>query len=92
MDTNNDSKFIGSFAASLRYWRTGLDPDPNGADRLHVSGCIPQLEIDAVTSFVNKGRTLYQIVYRLPLVKRSFSLITDMVMRNTMIVMAMSHS
>ena len=72
MDTNNDSKFIGSFAASLRYWRTGLDPDPNGADRLHVSGCIPQLEIDAVTSFV--------------------SLITDMVMRNTMIVMAMSHS
>ena len=57
MDTNNDSKFIGSFAASLRYWRTGLDPDPNGADRLHVSGCIPQLEIDAVTSFVNKGRT-----------------------------------
>ena len=57
MDTNNDSKFIGGFAGSLRDRRTGLDPDPNGADSLHVSGCTPQMEFDAVTSFVNQVRT-----------------------------------
>ena len=34
--------------------------------------------------------SLYQKVYRLPLVKESFSLITEMVMRSTMMVMTMS--
>ena len=34
--------------------------------------------------------SLYQKVYRLPLVKESFSLITEMVVRSTMMVMTMS--
>ena len=33
-----------------------MDPDPSGADSLHVSGCTPQLEFDAATSIVTNGR------------------------------------
>ena len=56
MDCNNGSNFIGGFAGSLRDRRTGLDPDPSGADSLHVSGCTPQLVIDAATSIATNGR------------------------------------
>ena len=58
MDTNNDSNFISGFAGSLRDWPTGLDPDPNGADSLHVIGCTPQLEFDTATSIASNGRIL----------------------------------
>ena len=51
MDTNNDSNFIGGFADSLMDWRTDLDLDPSGADRVRVSGCTYQLEFDAATSY-----------------------------------------
>ena len=51
MDTNKDSNFIGGFADSLMDWRTDLDLDPSGADRVHVSGCTSQLEFDAATSY-----------------------------------------
>ena len=56
MDTNNNSNFIGAFAGGLWDRRTGLDPDPSGADRVHVSGCISQLEFDAATSIATNGR------------------------------------
>ena len=56
MDTNNNLNFIGGFAGGLRDQQTGLDPDPSGAHRLHVSGCTPQLEFDAVTRIANNGR------------------------------------
>ena len=56
MDTSNNSNFIGSFAGSLRDRQSGLDPDPSGADSLHVSGCTPQLEFDAASSIVTTGR------------------------------------
>ena len=56
MDSNNDSNFIGGFAGSLRDRQTGLDPDPSGADSLHVSGCTPQLEFDAATNIAIDGR------------------------------------
>ena len=56
METNNDSNFISGFAGSLRDWQTGTDPDPSGADSLHVSGCTSQLEFDAATSIATNGR------------------------------------
>ena len=56
MDTSNDPNFFGRFACSLRYQRTGLDPESNGADSLNVSGCTPQLEFDAATSIATNGR------------------------------------
>ena len=56
MDTNNDLNFIGGFAGSLRDRQTGLDPDPSGAESVHVSGCTPQLEFDAATSITTNGR------------------------------------
>ena len=56
MDTNNDSNFLDGFAGSLRDRRTGLDPDPSGADSAYVSGCTPQLEFDAATSITTNGR------------------------------------
>ena len=56
-----------------------------------VSGCTPQLEFDAAASIiVTNGRIPIQKVYKLPLVKESFSLITEMVVRSTVIGMAMS--
>ena len=57
MDTNNDSNFLDGFAGSLRDRRTGLDPDPSGADSTYVSGCTPQLEFDAATS-ITTNRTI----------------------------------
>ena len=77
--TNNDSNFIGGFAGCLKYRWTGLYPDPIGADSIHVSGCTPQLEFDTATSIATNGKSLYQKVYRLPLVKESFSLIIEMI-------------
>ena len=56
MDSNNDSNFIGGFAGSLRDQQTGLDPGPSGADSLHVSGCIPQLEFGSATGIATNGR------------------------------------
>ena len=56
MDTNSNSNFIGVFAGSLRDRRTGLDPDPSGADSIHVSGCTPQLEFDAATTITTNRR------------------------------------
>ena len=56
MDISNNPNFIGRFARSLRYQQTGLDPDPNGADSLNVSGCTPQLEFDTATSTATNGR------------------------------------
>ena len=56
MDTSNDSNFISGFAGSLTDRWTGLDPDPNGADSTHVSGCTLQLEFDATTSITTNGR------------------------------------
>ena len=50
MATNSDSNFIADFAGSLRDQQTGLDPDPSGAESIHVSGCTPQLELDAANS------------------------------------------
>ena len=47
---------ICGFAGSLRDWQTGLDPDPSGADSLHVSGCTPQLEFDTATGIATNGR------------------------------------
>ena len=35
--------------SSLRDQRTGLDPDPSGADSSNVSGRTSQLEFDAAT-------------------------------------------
>ena len=58
METNNNSNFIDGFAGSLRDQQTGLVPDPSGADSIHVSGCTPQLEFDAVTSITTNGRIL----------------------------------
>ena len=52
----NNSDFIGGFAGSLRVWKTGLDPEPSGANSLHFRGCTPQLEFDAATSIVTNGR------------------------------------
>ena len=57
MDNNNDLNFIGGFAGSLRDRRTGLHPDPSGADNLQVSGCTPQPEFDAANSIATIGRT-----------------------------------
>ena len=59
MDTNNYSNFIGCFAGSLRDQQTGLDPDPSGADSLHVSGCTPQLEFDAASSIFTTWKNPY---------------------------------
>ena len=56
IDTNNNSNFIGGFASSLKDRQTGLDPDPSGADSVHVSGCTPQLEFDAATIITTNGR------------------------------------
>ena len=56
MDTNNESNFIGGFAGSVRDLQTGLDPDPSGADSLHVSGCTPQVEFDTATSIATNER------------------------------------
>ena len=56
MDTNNNSNFIGGFSDCLRDQQTGLNPHPSGADNLHISGCIPQLEFDAASSIVTTGR------------------------------------
>ena len=56
MDTNNDSNFIGGFAGNLRDQQTGMDPDPCGADSVHVSGCTPQLGFGAATSITTNGR------------------------------------
>ena len=56
MDTNNDSNFIGGFAGSLRDRRTRLDPDPSGANSLHVSGCTPHVEFDVATSIATNRR------------------------------------
>ena len=92
MNTNNDSNFIGRFAGSLMDQRTEVDPDPSRADNLHVSGCTPHLDFDAATRIPTKEESLYQKVYRQPLVKESFSLITEMVVRSTMIVRKMSGS
>ena len=47
---------IGGFAGSLRDQRTGQDPDPSGADSVHVSGCTSHLEFDAATSITTNGR------------------------------------
>ena len=51
-----DSNFIGGFAGSLSDRQTGLNPDPNGADNLHVGDCTPQLEFDAASSIATTGR------------------------------------
>ena len=56
MDTDDDWNVIGGFAGSLRDRWTGLDPDPNGADGLYVSGYAPQLEFGATTSITANGR------------------------------------
>ena len=56
MDTNSNSNFIGGFGGSLRKRPTGLDPDPSGADSIHVSGCTPQLQFDAATTITTNGR------------------------------------
>ena len=56
MDTNNNQNFIGGFAGSLRDWQTGQDPDPSGADSIHVSGYTPQLESDTATNITTNGR------------------------------------
>ena len=56
MDTNNESNFIAGFASSLSDWEIDLDPDPSGADSVHVSGCTPQLEFDAATNITTNGR------------------------------------
>ena len=56
MDTNSDSNFIGGFAGSLRNRPAGLDPDPSGADSVHVSGCTPQLEFDAAPTITTNRR------------------------------------
>ena len=87
---------IGGFAGSLRDQQTGLDPDASGADSAHVSGCTPQLEFDAATSITTNGRipiseSLYPYI-RMALGKESFRLMTEMVVRSTMIVMTMSGS
>ena len=55
MDTNSNLNFIGGFADGLRDRQTGLDPDPSGADSVHVSDCTPQLEFDAATSITTNG-------------------------------------
>ena len=90
MDTNNDSNFIGGFADSLRDWQTGLDPDPSGAYSIHVSGCTHQLELDAATSVTTNGRIPISEGLQAASGKGSFSLITKMVVRSTMIVMKKS--
>ena len=36
--------------------QTGLGPDLNGANSLHVSGCTPQLEFDTASSIATTGR------------------------------------
>ena len=56
MDTNNDSNFIGGFAGSLRDQRTGMDPDPSGADSIYVCSCTPQLKLDAATNITTNRR------------------------------------
>ena len=87
---------IGGFAGSLRDQQTGLDPDASRGDSAHVSGCTTQLEFDAATSITTNGRipisgSLYPYI-RMALVKENFRLMTEMVVRSTMIVMTMSGS
>ena len=88
MDTTNDSNFIGGFAGSLRDRQTGLDPHPSGADSIHGSGCTSQLGFDAATSIATNGRILILEGLQAALVNES-SLITQMVVSSTMIVMMM---
>ena len=47
--------FIGGFAGSLRDRRTGLHPDPSGADSLHVSVFTPHIEFHAASSIAITG-------------------------------------
>ena len=86
MNINNDLNFIGSFAGSLRDRQTGLDQDPSGADSVPLSQSLTLL-----VALTLMEESLYQ-VFRLPLVKGSFSLITEMIVRSTMIVITMSGS
>ena len=72
MDTNNDSNFIGDFAANLRDQQTGLDPDTTGAAKLHISGCTLQLEFGSVTSFATNGRTPISVGLQAAYGKRKF--------------------
>ena len=52
-ENNNDLRSI----SSLRDRRTGLVPDPSGADSFTVSGRTPQLELIAAT---NRLRIFYR--------------------------------
>ena len=46
MEKINDFRSV----SSLRSRRTGVDPDPSGADSSIVSGCSSQLEFDSATN------------------------------------------
>ena len=59
MDTN-DSNFIGGLAGSLRNQQTGLDPNPSGANSLHVTGCALQLEFELLLELSLMEESLYQ--------------------------------
>ena len=92
MNTNIDSDFIGDIAGSLRDWRSGLDPDPSGANCIHVSGCTSQLEFDAATSITTNGRIPISEGLQAASAKGKFQPDKKMVVRSTMIVMTMSGS
>ena len=93
MDYINNSNFIGGFAGSLRDSHCGLDPHTTETETLNVSGCTLQLEFNAfLLALPLMEKYLYQKVYRLPLVKESFSLIIKMVVRSTIVVMILSGS
>ena len=90
MDTSNNLNFIGGFAASLRDQWTRLDPDPSGADSLHVSACTPQLEFDTASSIATTARIPISEGVKAASGKEKFQPGNRNVVRSTMIVMAMS--
>ena len=53
---------------------TGLDPEPSGADSLHVSVCTPQLEFDAATSIATNRKIPISEVLRAASGKEKFHL------------------
>ena len=53
---HNQIIIIKGFAGSLRNRQIGLDPEPSGADSLHVSGCTSQVEFDAAASIATNAR------------------------------------
>ena len=92
MDTNNDSSVIGGFGGSLMDGELGWI-----WTQVRLTACISVVvplgrSLMPLLALPLMEESLYQKVYRLPLLTENFSNITEMLVRNTMIVTMMSGS